>query len=80
MNLSDYPMVVLKDGRMVHTPIMDHGATVYTVTIQFSDDYCERDPEDSSDNPWHWDWASMLDQPDARVISVQEEGNPWWKQ
>lgn len=81
MNLSDYPKVVLDDGRTVHTEGIDHGPTVYTVTIKFSDEYCQRNPENGPrDNPWHWDWASMLDQPDARVITVQEERNLWWEQ
>ena len=80
MDRNEYPELQLKDGRHVHTAAVDHGPTVYTVTIQFSDDYMERDPENGSDNPWHWGWSGLLDQIDARVITVQEEENPWWIQ
>jgi hypothetical protein len=48
---------------------------MYRVTIAFSDDFTERDDENPGDNPWHWDWAGITDQPDARVIAVSEYKN-----
>ena len=56
----------------------DWGARKYTVTITFSDGFLDRDDDTPSDNPWHWNWAGLLGQPDARVESVLEERNPNW--
>lgn len=60
-----------KSGR----PPLDHGATVYTVTLQFSNDYPSQGEEG---HPEGWDWASLLDEPDARCIAVAEIPNPDW--
>lgn len=64
------------DGRYMNEGPCDHGATLYTVTLQFSDDFTDRDDNSPGDNPWHWDWANLIDQPDARVIAVSETPNP----
>lgn len=61
------------DGRL-NTGPLDFGVTVYTATIQFSNDYDKRNdanPYDSC-NPWHWDWPSLIDEPDARIITLTE--------
>lgn len=74
------------DGRYFLPGPQEHGPTRYTVVLSFTDDYEPRtptpDPEHigSSDNPWHWDWAGLISQPDARVEAVIETPNPTWKE
>jgi hypothetical protein len=57
------------------TEPFDNGVTLYTVTIQFSNDY---PPIDDEGHPLHWHWADLLDEPDARCISIIEGPNPEW--
>lgn len=64
------------DGRHMNEGPPDHGAVLYTVTLQFSDGFLDRNDRQPTDNPWHWDWANLIDQPDARVIGVAETPNP----
>lgn len=67
------------DGRIGGTVPLDNGATIYRVTLAFSDGCQPRDDESPTDNPWHWHWASLIDQSDARVIAVTENPNPFYE-
>ena len=51
----------------------DNGATIYRVTVEFSNGFA------SHDHPSGWDWASLLDEPDARAVEVTERANPDWQ-
>ena len=56
--------------------VYDNGETLYTVVLQFSNDYPKRDDEAQPEShPLNWDWRSLIDEPDVRVLSVYEETN-----
>lgn len=52
---------------------LDNGRTIYTVSIEFSDDY---PPFGEEGNPAGWDWAGLISQPDARVVAYADRSNP----